>query len=343
MISRKLLCIAQKNLCECETIIYCNRRCAVSSALAKIFKKKKKDNELTDKLKSDSEEQGFSLFKRHVNEPTSLNFPNERGIENYNPKMPLKDLLAATPEVLREEAKKYKKELKDRWTIDLDKKQFFEELGHLQHGETRKEFIFDSPEAIALWNTGCDADEGYGYSHCELVPTDRKTAIFRGYLSTEVVKDGVHERSGWASMKLNLTRAFRRKKYFKRWASFSHLLVKCRGDGRSYKLMLHCPGMFDITWGNSYSCPLHTHGGPYWQYEKIPFSKFFHTVVGRIQDQQIPVFLKEVSSMAIVLMDRMDGDFSLEIDFIGVCHDRTHYEEFAYETYAVPIFNTKGI
>lgn len=49
------------------------------------------------------------------------------------------------------------------------------------------------------------------------------------------------------------------------------------------------------------------------------------------------------SSMAIVLMDRMDGDFSLEIDFIGVCHDRTHYEEFAYETYAVPIFNTKGI
>ena len=56
-------------------------------------------------MKSDSEEQGFSLFKRHVNEPTSLNFPNERGIENYNPKMPLKDLLAATPEVLREEAK----------------------------------------------------------------------------------------------------------------------------------------------------------------------------------------------------------------------------------------------
>lgn len=53
--------------------------------------------------------------------------------------------------------------------------------------------------------------------------------------------------------------------------------------------MLHSPEYADVTWGDSHSYPLHTHGGPYWQYEKIPFSRFFHTVSGRIQDRQYSI------------------------------------------------------
>ncbi|KHJ83195.1 hypothetical protein OESDEN_17107 [Oesophagostomum dentatum] len=106
--------------------------------------------------------------------------------------------------------------------------------------------------------------------------------------------------------------------------------------------MLHAPLAIDMTWGDSFSYPLHTHGGPYWQYEKIPFSKFFHTVAGRIQDKQHRVHLDDVSSLGIVLMDRIDGDFQLELDYIGVYNDRSHLEEFAYETYTLPVFNTHG-
>lgn len=34
----------------------------------------------------------------------------------------------------------------------------------------------------------CDSDWNQGYSNCELVCSDRKTAIFRGNLSTKIVK-----------------------------------------------------------------------------------------------------------------------------------------------------------
>lgn len=44
-----------------------------------------------------------------------------------------------------------------------------------------------------------------------------------------------------------------------------------------------------------------------------------------------------------MLMDRIDGEFSLEIDYIGVVHDRSHLEEHAYETYRLPILFSEGI
>lgn len=101
-------------------------------------------------------------------------------------------------------------------------------------------------------------------------------------------------------------------------------------------MLLHTPGYFDTMWGDVYAAPLHTHGGPYWQYAKIPFSKFFLTVFGRVQDDQRPVCLTQVSAMGITLMDRIDGPFALEIDWIGVYNDRSHRETFAYESYKRP-------
>lgn len=66
-------------------------------------------------------------------------------------------------------------------------------------------------------------------------------------------------------------------------------MFKCRGDGRTYKISLNSPLLFDVTWGDAHSYYLHTHGGPYWQYEAIPFSKFIHTVRNRIMDKQYPI------------------------------------------------------
>lgn len=43
-------------------------------------------------------------------------------------------------------------------------------------------------QALRLWHTGCDSDWGEGYSTCEFVETDRGTALFRGKISTQVVK-----------------------------------------------------------------------------------------------------------------------------------------------------------
>lgn len=41
-------------------------------------------------------------------------------------------------------------------------------------------------------------------------------------------------------------------------------------------------------------------------------------------------------------MDRIDGPFQLEIDYIGVINDRTHQEAFAYEKYNLPILSAIG-
>lgn len=130
---------------------------------------------------------------------------------------------------------------------------------------------------------------GEGFTKCALARTEHNTALFTGHLDTRLIRDGKTERAGWASMKTIDTLAFNRKRYMRHWMHYSHLLIKCRGDGRSYKVMLHHPGHLDLMWFDSHSYPLHTHGGPYWQYEKIPFSRFFLTVGGRIQDLQHPL------------------------------------------------------
>ncbi|TKR61231.1 hypothetical protein L596_028371 [Steinernema carpocapsae] len=283
---------------------------------------------------------GWSIIKRS-DVPISINFPNEKGVEGYDPDVPMKEIIADAPRILKRQLAMVKDEVKN--SISLEKKQMVENAGAVKHNEARVEYRFDSDEAMKLWHTGCDKDWNEGYSQMELLRTDKNTAIFKGAITGALIKDGKVERAGWAAMKTEDRKSLNRKKHMDRWASFSHFLIKCRGDGRSYKLMLYTPGGIDVTWGDSYAYPLHTHGGPYWQYEKIPFSRFLHTVGGRIQDAQCRVNPYKISSVGIVIMDRIEGDFQLEIDFIGVCNDRSHQEDFAYETYTLPIFNPMGI
>uniref|UniRef100_A0AAF5D2J6 CIA30 domain-containing protein n=1 Tax=Strongyloides stercoralis TaxID=6248 RepID=A0AAF5D2J6_STRER len=282
----------------------------------------------------------WSLFNDRPIVPTNLSFPNEIGVQGYDPDIPVKKVLEEAPKFFKKDLKKFSKEIREAGGIE--KIECIEQIGLLRHGDTKVDYQFKEPSDIEIWKTGCDSDWGEGFSTCSLNLTNNKTAMFSGNISTKIVEDGRVERAGWASMKLRDFRSFMRKKYMTRWANYSHLLIRCRGDGRSYKIMLYTPGSIDLTWGDSYSYPLHTHGGPYWQVEKIPFSRFFHTVYGRIQDRQEKIPRINISSISITLMDRMDGPFNLEIDFIGVTHDKSHKEEFAYETYVAPVWNTQG-
>ncbi|KAK6060240.1 Complex I intermediate-associated protein 30 [Cooperia oncophora] len=306
--------------------------------------------------------------------PINLNFPNERNIPDYDPEFPVSELVKDTPRLMKKQAELLKEELSST-TITFEKKELIEDMCGVRHNEAKVEWRFDTPESDRLPSSSeippdinclqkqilrsqmedepigvekvqclaCSVYVNYISGVVQVAHWMRFGLERRGNISTEIVKDGRVERAGWASVKLEDRKFLNRKKYLWNWKNFSHLLIKCRGDGRSYKIMLHAPKAIDMTWGDSYSYPLHTRGGPYWQYEKIPFSKFFHTVAGRIQDKQNSVFLDEVSSLGIVLMDRIDGEFQLELDYIGVYNDQTHFEKFAYETYTLPLFNTHGI
>lgn len=75
-------------------------------------------------------------------------------------------------------------------------------------------------------------------------------------------------------------------------------------------------------------------------FAQIPFSKFFLSVKGRVQDKQAELPSCKISRFGITTAgcDFMDGQFSLELDYIGVEFDPNHTEEFAYEMYQVPRF-----
>ena len=101
-------------------------------------------------------------------------------------------------------------------------------------------------------------------------------------------------------------------------------------------MILRIPEYFTITHNNCHSYPIYTRGGPYWQYVKIPFSKFVNTSHGRVSDRQHRFSPIDVRNIGITCMDNNDGPFSLELDYIGVVRDDNFFEECAYETYRVP-------
>ena len=157
--------------------------------------------------------------------------------------------------------------------------------------------------------------------------------IFSGILDPQQLRDGKIKRSGYCNVSsVKEIKSLQRRKTMD-WGPYTHLILRIRGDGRNYLLTLATPGPFDILWNDSYQYVLHTRGGPYWQYTKIPFSRFFLVSKGRIQDSQESVPKEHIVSFGITCADKIPGKFKLEIDFIGVENDQVHTEEFAYEMY----------
>lgn len=88
-----------------------------------------------------------------------------------------------------------------------------------------------------------------------------------------------------------------------------------------------------MLWNDTYHFFLFTRGGPYWQDVKIPFSRFVFSSKGYIQDRQLPIDKNLVNSIGLTVMDTYDGPFQLEIDYLGVLHEKTHNPTFEYEQY----------
>lgn len=208
----------------------------------------------------------------------------------------------------------------------------------LDHGDFEYLFKFSSKEDIEKW--GISTDKGYeiGKSTAEFKLTQQNTGLFTGYLSNEFDKPekmkavytgyaNIHSLTHYKSFgrveRLNLT-------------DCTHFLIRLRGDGRSYMMILHTPDIFTLTYTYMHATPLYTRGGPYWQYAKIPLSKFFHVSHGRVSDRQFRVTPRSIKNIGITCMDGVEGPFSLEIDFIGVLKDKESTEDFAYETYRIP-------
>ncbi|XKL65193.1 hypothetical protein PGB90_005279 [Kerria lacca] len=233
-------------------------------------------------------------------------------------------------EVLKDEFKIWNEEVKEYFRMDPEYR--------IIPGEIKKVFDFSTDEKIENWAITSDQEMGKGYSNCTFTRSAAGHALFSGNLSTKVPNDGKTVRSGFCSIRApRPLKSFQRKSTYD-WTQYTHLVFKVRGDGRSYLINLGTEGYFDVNWYNMYSYGLFTRGGPYWQISKIPFSKFIFGSHGYIQDDQYPVSQDEITTFGITICDDIDGEFQLEIDYIGLEINGRHRELHAYEGYNMDKF-----
>ncbi|KAM4541752.1 complex I intermediate-associated protein 30, mitochondrial isoform 1-T2 [Odontesthes bonariensis] len=199
--------------------------------------------------------------------------------------------------------------------------------------QNRVMWEFRGPESLKDWTVSCDKEIG-GQSEVYLkLGKNNNTCFLYGTLRSSPPKDGETRYSGYCTMRSKQPLAsFDRKKHHD-WSSFNTVHLRIRGDGRPWMINIAAETYFSHQRDDIYNYFLYTRGGPYWQDVKIPFSKFFLTHRGRIQDDQHPLWLDKINTVGFTLGDKADGPFQLEIDFIGVCKDYAHSEEFAYEVY----------
>ncbi|CAH0552003.1 unnamed protein product [Brassicogethes aeneus] len=241
---------------------------------------------------------------------------------------PFKDRMREGLKELKKEIVLWKQEVKDHFEGDP--------VLIFRPGEVDVQWKFNKPECLDKWIVTTDSDNNEGYSTANLDLTQYGKGAFTGHLSMRVPKDGRVKRAGYCNMRtIRARKSFKRESHFN-WTSYNMLVMRVRGDGRSYLLNINTRGYFDITWNDMYHYVLFTRGGPYWQYTRIPFSKFFLASKGRVQDMQTSMPLDKITSFGITAAERFEGDFALEIDYIGLEYDPNHVEDFAYEMYEMP-------
>jgi len=208
-------------------------------------------------------------------------------------------------------------------------------------GGRRKEWDFQTEADMAEWILTKDSDWGEGYSAAEFSLSPLGHAVWRGDLSTRVPADGRTQAAGYVNIASKKRRlSFAREKLMEDWGYFSHLTMNIRGDGRRYMLNIQVKRDFDILWNDRWHYPIYTRGGPYWQYVKIPWSKFYLGSRGVLQDKQFKIPLEcGVVGISLTLMDQISGPFQLELKDVSLMVDHGNDgEEFAYEMYKIPNF-----
>nr|CAG4646392.1 EOG090X091L [Macrothrix elegans] len=253
------------------------------------------------------------------------------GYGSKKPKDPLNQRIRLGLKELRNEIKNWTSEVKEALEFDPI-------ITRPRPGETDIQWKFDSNLNFEDWIVTNDSDHNEGHSTSTFTLSPVGKGLFSGTLSTDLVRDGRVKRAGYCNIRcVRPQRSFKRDSYYD-WSSYTHLVLRVRGDGRSYMITLATAGYYDIAWNDQFHYALFTRGGPHWQISKIPFSKFYKTSKGRIQDMQEPLPLTRIAHFGISAADKINAPFRLELDYVGLQFDPSHTELSSYEQYKVPYF-----
>ena len=157
-------------------------------------------------------------------------------------------------------------------------------------------FDYASPETSGRWVAVNDTVMG-GVSDSEIVTTGQDTAVFRGTLSLE-------NNGGFASVRTY-------PKDFQ-LGGYANLRLRVRGDGRRYKLRVRTTRTLD---GPAYESEFVTVSGT-WTTVTIPFQNMVATFRGRVLSSLPKVDGADIQQIGLMISDKKDGPFELEIDWI---------------------------
>lgn len=151
--------------------------------------------------------------------------------------------------------------------------------------------IIDFSNASA-WSSIDDVVMG-GVSRSEMT-VENGVATFRGVLSLE-------NNGGFASV--------RSRPADYDLSGFNGVVVRVKGDGRSYKLRLRLTSSFD---GVSYEAPLEPSAGE-WEDVVISFDAFRPVYRGRLVRDAPPLDPAGIKTFGVMIADKQDGPFRLEV------------------------------
>ncbi|KAG8265916.1 Complex I intermediate-associated protein 30, mitochondrial [Homalodisca vitripennis] len=172
-------------------------------------------------------------------------------------------------EKIRQGLKQIKKEI-EIWKTEIRETLEGDFLLRGMPGVVDKTFEFRNNEDLERWIVTSDKDNEEGQSTCQLTVNQNGKGLFTGNLCLDVPKDGIIKKTGYCNMRtVRFKKSFQRDAHYD-WGMYTHLVMRVRGDGRSYALNLGTSSYFDQTWNDVFTYVLFTRGGPYWQYSRGP-------------------------------------------------------------------------
>lgn len=155
---------------------------------------------------------------------------------------------------------------------------------------------FTLQEIRASWSVVNDGVMG-GVSTSAISDGENNCLLFSGEVSLE-------NNGGFASLRSPLGDYD--------FSNYEGFLVKVKGDGKTYSLSFRQTKYFT---GYNYNLRFETEENN-WQVIKLPFKDFKLKYFGREMSNSNPPDIKEIKQLSILISDKQQGPFKLEIEWI---------------------------
>lgn len=114
---------------------------------------------------------------------------------NHKVKRPIKEHLTDGFKILKKDTSLFKKNKLEQLEGDT----IFQE--HREHGDYHYFWKFNGSDSLEDWIVTCDRDNLEGYSKAKLSLSKNNKALFQGYLSQKLPKDGIIKNTGYINLR----------------------------------------------------------------------------------------------------------------------------------------------